>query len=158
MEKNDNSAQLDVKNINKIKQQLEKNKSDIIDTENKLYSLTNSMKQKQKFTGTAYITFETPEQSRLVKKHFELGTYEKFLIYLKDKAQIPSDKLFKGNFLTVKRAPEPDDILWENHGIDYFIKLKKRLITSAATLLLLVGSFVFILIISYLQRFFKKLF
>ena len=115
-----------------------------------------NFKDKCQFTGTAFITFDSPEESRKVKKLFEMGMWEQILIYLKKSVHIDSDLLFKGQILQVRRAPEPDDVLWENLGVSWEVKMKKRLMTTFATVSILVMSFVIILIISYFQTFIQR--
>lgn len=41
------------------------------------------------------------------------------------------------NLLKIKRAAEPNDIIWQNQGIDNFTKLKKRLISFLVVLVVL---------------------
>ena len=115
-----------------------------------------SLKEKCKFTGIAYITLETPEEARMIKKLFERTIWDTIYIYLKKSVKIESKLLFRGNILTVTRAPEPDDILWENLGVSTDVKLKKQLMTTFATFIILVMSFVIILIISYFQTFMQR--
>jgi|LauGreDrversion4_2_1035121.scaffolds.fasta_scaffold4384038_1 hypothetical protein len=47
-------------------------------------------------------------------------------------------KLFKGNYLDVRKAPEPDTILWENLGSSLRQRLL-RIIAITITLTLLLG-------------------
>ncbi len=143
--------------------QSESHKKRLLLIESQLNTLSNelkqhksSLKEKCRFTGTAFITFSTPEESRKIKKLFERNYFDIFFIYLKKTVDIPSNLLFKGNVLTIKRAPEPDDVLWENLGVKWDVKLKKRLMTNLATLSILTMSFVIILIISYFQAFLQK--
>jgi len=140
------------------KVQIQKNKLEIVDAQIKtiihnIKAEKESFKDKCKFTGTTFITFETPEESRKVKKLFELGLWETFLLYLKKSVNVESQLSFKGQILSVRRAPEPDDVLWENLGVKWDVKIKKRLMTTGATISILVMSFLIILIISYFQAY-----
>lgn len=113
-------------------------------------------KEKCRFTGTVFITFETPEEARTVKRLFEISFWNTILIYLKKSVNMENKLLFKDCFLHIRRAPEPDDVLWENLGVSWEVKLKKRLITTLATLAILCMSFCLILLISYFQFFIQK--
>lgn len=48
---------------------------------------------------------------------------------------------FKEKLINICRAPEPDDIFWENCGIENFIKIKRKFISWIVTVLLLGVSF-----------------
>lgn len=58
---------------------------------------------------------------------------------------------FRGTILYVERAPEPNDIKWENLGFSSYYKYKKRFATTIYTLLVLVVCFSAIFGISYYQ-------
>ena len=46
-------------------------------------------------------------------------------------------KKYKGNPIRVKRAPEPNDILWENLGYSYGEILKKNIVTAFFTIVVI---------------------
>lgn len=105
------------------------------------------------FTGTAFITFDTPKQSRMVKRNFQMNRSASVLLYLKKQAKMESKLLFKNEILKIERAPEPNDIIWENLGYSWSFILKRKVVTSLATFFGLTCSFVGILAVSYFQRF-----
>lgn len=138
------------------KQQLSKIEGQLTKLYEDLRQEKEVLKEKCQFTGTAFITFETPEEARMVKKLFELSFWDKIFLYFKKTVKIESNLLYKGNFLTIQRAPEPDDLLWENLGVSWNVKMKKRAITTFATVSILTMSFILILIISYFQAFIQN--
>ena len=50
--------------------------------------------------------------------------------------------------ISIEKAPEPEDIIWENLGISTFEKVKRKLLTYFVTFLLLGISFVAVLRLS----------
>lgn len=51
---------------------------------------------------------------------------------------MPEQMLFRGHRITVSKAPEPDEVLWENLEISFWVKLGKRALTAAITIVLLI--------------------
>ena len=49
--------------------------------------------------------------------------------------------LMGGKQIMVRRAPEPNDVIWENCGISSSQKIKIRIITISITFLVLCASF-----------------
>ena len=58
---------------------------------------------------------------------------------------------YRGRNLIIERAPEPNDILWENIGYTTFFKFKRQLITGIATILVLLVCFALLFSIYYVQ-------
>ena len=82
-----------------------------------------------KKTGIAIVTLKTQEQTyRFLKKWKSRGIRRLFPCFPS------STKSFKGQIISVKRAPEPEDIIWENL---IYTKLSRTLRTCVTTLLLL---------------------
>lgn len=48
---------------------------------------------------------------------------------------------FKDNLISIYRAPEPDDVFWENCGVDENSKIRRKLISNIILTLLLGISF-----------------
>ena len=48
---------------------------------------------------------------------------------------------FQDNLISIYRAPEPDDVFWENCGVDDSSKKKRKLISAAIFTVLLGVSF-----------------
>lgn len=101
--------------------------------------------------GTVFITFETMEMADNFIQRFEFtyNDYPKyylksFLCCFKNKELLK----YNENTIYIEKAKEPNDILWENLGFDNKEKLKKRLKTFAATLLVLAVCFALIFSIS----------
>ena len=51
---------------------------------------------------------------------------------------MPEQMLFRGHRITVSKAPEPDEVLWENLEISVWVKFGKRALTAAITIILLI--------------------
>ncbi len=60
------------------------------------------------------------------------------------------DKL-AGKVVVVKRAPEPTDILWENLGYTSLERLKKRLVSNFAMLVLIAIGFALVMLVNWAQ-------
>jgi hypothetical protein len=48
---------------------------------------------------------------------------------------------FKDNLIRIYRAPEPDDVFWENCGVDDSSKIRRKIISSVILTILLGVSF-----------------
>ena len=136
-----------------IRQEIELINKKLNEKNSEIASFSSLMTTKQMFTGTAFITFDTPKQSRMVKRNFQMNRSESVLLYLKKQANIQSKLFFKNEILKIERAPEPNDIIWENLGYSWSFILKRKIFTSLATFFGLACSFVGILAVSYFQRF-----
>lgn len=131
----------------------EENKKKLEKLENELDVERRNFKNSAKFTGTAYVSFATPNQAFLVKKFFKLSFYEKIKLSYHKNFKKESKFLFQGKKILVCRAPEPNDVLWENLGMPISMRFKQMLINGIFTSLALVFSFLLILGIYYLQIF-----
>jgi hypothetical protein len=58
--------------------------------------------------------------------------------------------IFKGNTLKLERAPEPNDVLWNNLGVNKREKMALRVKTLMGTFMVLIMSFVVIICIYFL--------
>jgi len=91
----------------------------------------------ERFAGICYITFQQDEDAKSAKRKLGkpkptknwLGLFFACLpCLLRAKSQ-----LFQGHLLSVKRAPDPSDIIWENLGIPRCRVMGRRLATALAT-------------------------
>jgi len=108
----------------------------------------------QKFTGIAFVIFDTEEETNEVISKFEWKFFystAKFLGW----TSLFKEKTLNGVFIELKRAPEPFDVIWENLGYGWWEVAKKRLLTNLASLFIIVCSFGAILGINYVQSHFK---
>lgn len=98
-----------------------------------------------KIAPLAIVTFEM----ECAKDYFivEPTTWEKILIFFWS-IYLPYSKYeIKGQKVSIQKAPEPDDIYWENCGISYYGNLCRRLVGKFFIFLLLIlGLFVQILL------------
>lgn len=60
-------------------------------------------------------------------------------------------KQFRGTFLNIKEAPEPDVIIWENQHIGDFSRMLRTGLVTFITVILLIASFGGIIISKYYQ-------
>ena len=91
----------------------------------------------QRFTGICFVTFLQDEDAMSAKRKLGkpkpmtswLGLFFTFFpCLLRAKS-----KRFQGNLLSVKRAPDPSDIIWENLGIPWCRVVGRRMTTALAT-------------------------
>lgn len=95
-------------------------------------SQTQKLGERREKPIYAFVTFEKALGARLAVK-----AYNKSLLgYIR----MPESLRFKGNALTVKNAPEPSTIIWENLKYRAIFRFQRRLITNIITILLLVIS------------------
>ena len=132
---------------------------EIVNLENEIDKLDKSFQNAKsaKFTGVAFITFNTEEG--IISMFYTCIIYK----YLKEKTAVLNNwgttqyQRFVGKFqenmknkwlgqvLHVENAGEPSEILWENQAISAPVKWTNRIITFLGTLILLAGSFALIL-------------
>ena len=111
-------------------------------------------KNQLKFTGTAYIVFQTSEQAKRMKKQLTIGWMIWLKIYLKKIFCLENKELYKNSyFLDVRRAPEPNDIIWENLDVPKYKKYFYITLTNLATMFLLAISFSLVVGVAFLQRY-----
>lgn len=112
------------------------------------------MKSYVKFTGTAYVTFETPEQAAFIKKKLK-KTFEQKMkaFFLRKGYKFGEEHFYHKNLIEVERAPEPNDIIWENLGTSWLEKFKLQWWTAFYTFLVLLVCFFCIFGLTYIQRF-----
>lgn len=105
------------------------------------------------FTGVAFITFQTPQQVKAIQKIFnDLGLWKRMHIKFQQWFHSESPYLFQNRLIKVKRAPEPNDILWQNMGVTWWERFQKKIITTISTFFTLLFSFCLILGVTYAQR------
>lgn len=113
------------------------------------------------FANTAFITFKTQREAsqylrnfpRTVVDHIFLHTKHFFLKFCcrfcSNKENF--DLLEKKIMLEVIRAPEPDDIIWQNLHFTYEERLTRYVIIHSSSALIVVGGFLVIYILSFYQ-------
>jgi hypothetical protein len=96
----------------------------------------------------SFVTFEYSESmARCVEDHSYYSRFPQSLFY-------PDHLKFRGCRLRVRKAPEPDELVWENLETGRLLKTFHRLRTALVTLVLMVACFAITLQASiYKQRF-----
>lgn len=136
-------------NIIKQKEEQLKNLNDKVKEEK-----INLMKSYIKFTGTAYVTFETPEQAQFAKRKLKKTFKQRMNIFFHKGFQFDLNHFYLGKTLIyAERAPEPNDIIWENLGTSWIEKFKMQWWTHFYTLLVLVLCFFCIFGLTFLQKY-----
>jgi len=109
-----------------------------------------------KTCGDVFVTFASQGNAKKILERYELSSIRKYWNYFRrifccDNSANDGKLQFRGQLLYVQRAPEPNDVIWENLGFSNFFKFKRRLFTNFATLVVLAICFVLIFGISYYQ-------
>jgi len=135
------------KNIAKLTKQIEKTKEPEKIEKLKL-ELAECTKEKEEimskpleYGDVAFVTLETPEQAVALRKMLSHRTLLSRII----------TKLWNFNRKKASRAPEPNEVIWENLSVPVKRKLRIRLISYSLTLLLMGSSLGLIVLINSLQ-------
>ncbi|CAK83672.1 unnamed protein product (macronuclear) [Paramecium tetraurelia] len=90
-------------------------------------------------TPIAFITFQTKKQLKSLLEQTKLSYWEAFMIAVKSLIKKKDSKgfYFKGELIYINRAPEPDDVFWENCGVDQNTQLKRKILSWFVILFLL---------------------
>jgi hypothetical protein len=103
--------------------------------------------------GQAFVTFKTQAEARLVRYKWEGEWQDHFWNSIFRCCRKQTDRPhFNSNKIRVKRAPEPNDIFWENLSYRFSRRLGHTFITLTFTLICLVASFALIYGTSYYQQ------
>jgi len=134
-------------------QSLEAHKALLDQTDQALKQLYTT--HEQRFAGIAFVSFEQDESN------FSAEAKEFALLYGKKRLSLQEHLkkifcgcifrdigkgtlIYQGNAIVVKRAPEPDDIMWENLGViatqvSKIRRKRRRIVTYMATLVVLLA-------------------
>lgn len=93
----------------------------------------------QKFCGVAFISLQREEDQEALLKYWERSFFETILIIVMSRLFRKQSKTYKGNIVTVRRAPEPSDVIWENLGYNSLYRFKALIKTNVGTLVTLVA-------------------
>jgi hypothetical protein len=80
---------------------------------------------KEFFSGEAYVTIETQQEVQDLVKHWNLPFFKRVSEVLK----ADSAYKYKGEFIIIKQAAEPSDVIWENSGIPAYQLFFRRLLS-----------------------------
>ncbi|CAD8213980.1 unnamed protein product [Paramecium octaurelia] len=128
--------------------------------EEELSKIDNDIQKKQ-FTQTtqvAFVTFQTKKQLETIVEYTKLTTWELVLTSILNVFGKTLNKgfYFKDKLIQITRAPEPDDVFWENCGYSLKYKIKQRTLSWLITLVLLVSSFFILFGLDYVQNNYLK--
>lgn len=98
----------------------------------------------------AFVTFQYCESMARCLEDYK--SYSKFPWNL----CVPDELKFRGQIISVRRAAEPDEIVWENLEVSWFDKKIRRVRTSIITFILIIMSFIMILQSSFYKNKFEK--
>ena len=150
---NETKLQSNFKNETTQNLKIEKTETEIQDLRSTIGKLNDEKALTCKFTGVAFITFQTPQQVKAIQKIFnDLGLWKRIHIQFQQWFHSESPYLFQNHQIKVKRAPEPNDILWQNMGVSWWERFKKKIITTISTFFTLICSFCLILGVTFIQR------
>ena len=103
----------------------------------------------QQFTGIAFVTFAEDENAKSAKRMFGKPKmtrgWKDFAAVIFPCLEAKARKRYQGSVLTVKRAPDPSDIIWENLGVSAMQisrcrVLVRRTLTTIATIAVLIAG------------------
>ena len=103
-------------------------------------------------TSTVFVSLETQQQAEYIVEKFGRQFIVRWLFNL-----YSSHKSFYGRHVSIKRAPEPTDIIWKNQGgHDSKKNFKRKLISEVIATLLILVCFILVTLITFAQNSFKK--
>ena len=130
------SSKKGVHNKEKLQEELE-------DIRKRLDTLENNASKSLEYSSYVYITFETEKNAKDALD--KLGFYNspiRWLFYHMGCYNCFKDTRFRDKTkLRALRAPEPNDILWENLGTAQSIKFKRRLISLLVSISVIIVCF-----------------
>ncbi|CAD8085697.1 unnamed protein product [Paramecium sonneborni] len=105
-------------------------------------------------TQVAFVTFQTKEQLQSVLDQTKLSYWEELWIRFKYYFIHRQDQrgfYFKNRIIIFCRAPEPNDVFWENCGFNFRYQFQKRILNFFVTIIILGVSFTVLLGLNILQ-------
>lgn len=63
--------------------------------------------------GCSFVIFQKKSDAKAIAEYFDRGSFSRFFEALCG-CLYDDRKTFKGRHITIKQAPEPSDIIWEN--------------------------------------------
>ena len=93
----------------------------------------------EKFCGVVFLSVRKEEDQEALLKFWERSFLQTIMIMIMSKLFKANQKTYKGNIISVKRAPEPTDVIWENLGYTSLYRFKALWKTNLGTLLTLIA-------------------
>ncbi|CAD8113085.1 unnamed protein product [Paramecium sonneborni] len=105
---------------------------------NKYHNFNRQLNMKLKMVVTDKQLLQLSQHFRL-KSQTKLSYWEVLMIAIKSLLNKKDSKgfYFKGQLIQINRAPEPDDVFWENCGIDQNTQFKRKILSWFVILFLL---------------------
>ena len=97
-----------------------------------------------------FVTFRKAEQASYIASQFKRPLIAEVLGCLIETIANTSHT-FRGSRVTVRRAPEPTDVLWPNLGYGKQERQRTRIFTNSITLFMIILSFGLIILINWAQ-------
>ncbi|CAD8171330.1 unnamed protein product [Paramecium pentaurelia] len=131
-------------------------KERIMVLDQKLMTIENEVENQQYAhqTQVAFVTFQTKEQLQNVLDQTKLSYWEELWIRFKYYLINRQDQrgfYFKNRIIIFCRAPEPNDVFWENCGFNFQYQFQKRILNFFITIFILGASFTILLGLNILQ-------
>lgn len=95
------------------------------------------------FCGKTFIIFDTHSEAKAALRKFHISNRKRFIFYLLSKIFRcnkfwKNDLYFQDKRIKMNKAAEPTDIFWENLAVTTKEKIKKQMLTSSLTALILI--------------------
>jgi hypothetical protein len=141
----------------KAKNQAQKDK--IFAELQRLHNNLNEIENKEterRFTGRIFVVFNLPSQCHDFLVYYRINFYRAILMNLglgrlAFVVQYKDENLGLSKSILVRRAPEPTDVIWENLGVSWTSRLKRRIVAGFFTAIILGVCFVILAAIAYGQ-------
>lgn len=133
--------------LEKIQQKKQQVEEILAKTQEKIEEFERECEQDagKKFCGVAFISLQNEEDHKALMEYWEMSFFQIVLTVVMAKVFKRNAKTYKGKLVSVVRAPEPTDVIWENLGFSPIYRFKALIMTNLATfcLLCLCGAAIF---------------
>lgn len=99
------------------------------------------------FTGNVFVSLEKAQQAEYLIKRYKRGVLVRWFSNFKSRVFRSAEEL-QPNKITIRRASEPTDVIWENQGYSAFHNFKARLVSEIGSIFLIALCFVLVVLIS----------
>jgi len=86
-----------------------------------------------KFCGVVFISLQREDDQDAFLKFWQRSFFQTILLLIMSKLLKNHPKTYKGKIITVARAPEPTDVIWQNLGYTSLYRFKAYFKTNLAT-------------------------
>ena len=108
---------------------------ELLDVQNKINQFERECETNvaDKFCGVVYLSLQTEEDQKILLDHWKMSFFQRIRVVVMSKLFKNHAKTYKGKLISVLRAPEPTDVIWENLGYSPLYRLKAVIMTSIGT-------------------------